>query len=208
MHIPIHVCVCMCTHIHLQNGFHHANSFALPSAYSWHFPPLRGGWARRDSPSAGTLSSLFSCFDTWQQQFCFFPAASFSSHLLRGPPIKSERHTFKRPWPNTKAVGSCVLWGLVCLYICCLCIYLPRAFMVISETRRQCWIVSSCCEPPIAHAGSSSPLEEREVLLTTAPSLQPRALGFCMNSLHTHVHAHMWVTKSKSCSVKWNYIWN
>lgn len=104
--------------------FHLANSFALPSAYSWHFPPLRGGWARQDSPSAGTLSSLFSCFDTWQQQFCFFPAASFFSHLLQGPPIKSERHTFKYQGCGVLcAVGSCVSVYLLSVYISATCIH-------------------------------------------------------------------------------------
>lgn len=98
------------------------SSFAPLSARSWRFctthssplpltqrllragvAPGRGsvsakqGKLGRYSLSAGTPSSLFSCFYTWQLRFCFFPAASFSFRLLQGPPIKPKRHMFKPP---------------------------------------------------------------------------------------------------------------
>lgn len=105
MYINMYTCVwvCMCRYTHPQSHLCQANSFAPSFVYSWHFCPAHkafrpvGGWTRQDSLSAGTLSSPFSCFDTWQQQFYFFPASSFFSHLLQGPPIKSKRHTFKQP---------------------------------------------------------------------------------------------------------------
>lgn len=96
----------------------------------------RLGKAGHYSLSASTPSSLFSCFCTWQLQFCFSPAASFSFHLLQGPSIKPKRHLHESKVPRLWAC-LCVITSM-CLYVYAgLCVCLPHALLMSSEARES-----------------------------------------------------------------------